>query len=144
MMELKVTTAQIRKIHTMLGKIGYDSKDKEDLIARLTSNRTTSTKELTRSEAKYLIDLLSGKNEQKDERAINILRSIYKMACDLGMCYGDTWEDRQMNIAKINMFCRDKGIVKKNITAQNLTELRKTQKQFFAMCRNNNNKKQSK
>lgn len=138
-MELKVTTAQIRKIHTMLGKIGYDSNDKEDLIARLTSNRTTSTKE-----PKYLIDLLSGKNEQKDERAINILRSIYKMACDLGMCYGDTWEDRQMNIAKINMFCRGKGIVKKNITAQNLTELRKTQKQFFAMCRNNNNKKQSK
>ena len=31
------------------------------------------------------------------------------------MCYADTYEDKMMNIAVINKFCRERGTVKKNI-----------------------------
>ena len=55
----------------------------------------------------------------------------------VGMSYGDTWEDKMMNIAKINRFCRERGTVKKNITEMTLPELKKTRKQFEAMLNNN-------
>ena len=42
-----------------------------------------------------------------------------------------------MNIAKINKFCRERGTVKKNISEMNLTELRKTKKQFEAILDKN-------
>ncbi len=53
------------------------------------------------------------------------------------MCYGDTYEDKMMNIAVINKFCRERGTVKKNIKEMDLKELRKTKKQFEAMLQNN-------
>lgn len=53
------------------------------------------------------------------------------------MSYGDTPEDKLMNCAKINKFCRERGTVKKNINEMNLQELKKTHKQFEAMLQNN-------
>ena len=45
-----------------------------------------------------------------------------------------------MNIAKINMFCRERGTVKKNISEMNLTELKKTKRQFEAILDKNTTK----
>ena len=62
---------------------------------------------------------------------------IYKLACMIGMCYGETEEDRLMNCAKIDKFCRERGTVKKNVMQMTLTELKKTKRQFEAMLNSN-------
>lgn len=141
----KISKAQITKIQTMLSRLGFDAEDRHSLIAALTHNRTPSTKDLTSGEAIYLIDYLNGKispknvQEQKryQEQCREVALEIYKLACMIGMCYGETEEDRLMNCAKIDKFCRERGTVKKNVMQMTLTELKKTKRQFEAMLNSN-------
>lgn len=141
----KISKAQITKIQTMLSRLGFDAEDRHSLIAALTHNRTSSTKDLTSREAIYLIDYLNGKispknvQEQKryQEQCREVALEIYKLACMIGMCYGETEEDRLMNCAKIDKFCRERGTVKKNVMQMTLTELKKTKRQFEAMLNSN-------
>lgn len=136
-----ITPAQLKKIQTMFTHIGFDKEDKLDIISRLTNGRATSTKDITFEEAKRLINYLSGKEEpqksakqrENQEAAKQEVKAIYRLAYDIGMCYGDTPEDKLMNCAKINKFCRERGTVKKNVTEMSLAELKKTHKQFEAI-----------
>lgn len=140
MNEYSLTNAQIRKIQTLFSKLGFSSDDKKNIIRHLTLNRSSSTKDLRKDEAKYLINYLEGNNEVKQayyDKCLKEVKSIYKLSYDIGMCYGDTYEDKMMNIAVINKFCRERGTVKKNIKEMDLKELRKTKKQFEAMLQNN-------
>lgn len=140
MNEYSLTNAQIRKIQTLFSKLGFSSDDKKNIIRHLTLNRASSTKDLRKDEAKYLINYLEGNNEVKQtyyDKCLKEVKSIYKLSYDIGMCYGDTYEDKMMNIAVINKFCRERGTVKKNIKEMDLKELRKTKKQFEAMLQNN-------
>lgn len=140
MNEYSLTNAQIRKIQTLFSKLGFSSDDKKNIIRHLTLNRASSTKDLHKDEAKYLINYLEGNNEVKQayyDKCLKEVKSIYKLSYDIGMCYGDTYEDKMMNIAVINKFCRERGTVKKNIKEMDLKELRKTKKQFEAMLQNN-------
>lgn len=140
-----ISKAQITKIQTMLSRLGFSAEDRHELISTLTHNRTSSTKDLTSKEATYLINYLNGKispksvQEQQEyqEQCKNEVAAIYRLSYMVGMSYGDTWEDKMMNIAKINRFCRERGTVKKNITEMTLPELKKTRKQFEAMLNNN-------
>lgn len=140
MNEYSLTNAQIRKIQTLFSKLGFSSDDKKNIIRHLTLNRASSTKDLRKDEAEYLINYLEGNNEVKQayyDKCLKEVKSIYKLSYDIGMCYGDTYEDKMMNIAVINKFCRERGTVKKNIKEMDLKELRKTKKQFEAMLQNN-------
>lgn len=141
-MEAKpISSAQLKKVQTMFSKLGFEREDKQGIISSLTKDRTTSTKGITFDEAKYLINYLVGKAEP-DRAAYraecgNIVKQIYHLSYEVGMSYGDTPEDKLMNCAKINKFCRERGTVKKNITEMNLVELKKTKKQFEAMLQSN-------
>lgn len=145
MREKMISKAQITKIQTMLSRLGFSAEDRHELISTLTHNRTSSTKDLTSKEATYLINYLNGRispksvQEQQEyqEQCKNEVAAIYRLSYMVGMSYGDTWEDKMMNIAKINRFCRERGTVKKNITEMTLPELKKTRKQFEAMLNNN-------
>lgn len=135
-----ISPAQLKKIQTMFSCLGFEPEGKQDIISRLTKGRTTSTKDITFDEAKYLIDYLKGNtasNEAHRKECISVLSGIYRLSYDIGMSYGDTPEDKLMNCAKINKFCRERGTVKKNITEMSLPELKKTKKQFEAMLQNN-------
>ncbi|RGD79072.1 hypothetical protein [Bacteroides caccae] len=125
----------------MFAKLGFEPEDKQGIISSLTKGRVTSTKDITFEEAKVLINYLMGKTDQKKEayqaECRDIVRQIYHLSYEVGMSYGDTPEDKLMNCAKINKFCRERGTVKKNITEMNLTELKKTKKQFEAMLQSN-------
>lgn len=140
-----ISKAQITKIQTILSRLGFDAEDRHELIAALTHNRTSSTKDLTSSEAVYLIDYLNGKispknvreREKYQEECRSEASEIYKLACMTGMCYGETEADRLMNCAKIDKFCRERGTVKKNIIQMTLTELKRTRRQFEAMLASN-------
>lgn len=145
-MEAKpITPAQLKKTQTMFTRLGIEKEDKMAIIDHLTSGRSTSTKDITFDEAKYLINFLTGQIEPdkaqrkkvSQEAAKSEVKAIYRLAYEIGMCYGDTTEDKLMNIAKINKFCRERGTVKKNIAEMTLIELKKTHKQFEAMLRNN-------
>mgnify|MGYP003204589821 CR=1 FL=1 len=145
MREKMISKAQITKIQTMLSRLGFSAEDRHELISTLTHNRTSSTKDLTSKEATYLINYLNGRispksvQEQQEyqEQCKNEVAAIYRLSYMVGMSYGDTWEDKMMNIAKINRFCRERGTVKKNITEMTLPELKKMRKQFEAMLNNN-------
>ena len=125
----------------MFTKLGFEPEDKQGIISTLTKGRATSTKDITIEEAKILINYLMGKTDQKKEayqaECRDIVKQIYHLSYEVGMSYGDTPEDKLMNCAKINKFCRERGTVKKNITEMNLTELKKTKKQFEAMLQSN-------
>ncbi len=133
-----VTTAQIKKIHVLLNERGL-MEEKRDLIYQVSNSRTSSTKELTVNEARHLISYLMGE-EDETKKLQAVFRSIYYLAFKMDIIYGETDEDYHMNIAKLNMFCRQRGSVKKNLTEQNLVEMRKTHRQFEAIYAKFNNK----
>lgn len=142
MVETQITPAQIRKIQTLFTRFGFGREDKKGIILRLTRNRASSTKDITKTEAMYLIDYLEGNDEVKKaykKKCLAEVKSIYRLSYEIGMCYGETYEDKMMNIAVINKFCRERGTVKKNIKEMDLKELKKTKKQFEAMLQNNIN-----
>lgn len=135
-----VTPAQIKKIHALLNELGL-MEDKRGFVHDVSNGRTQSTKELTANEARYLISFLLGEEDQT-EKMQAAFRAIYFLAFKMDIIYGETREDYHMNIAKLNMFCRQRGTVKKNLTEQSLIEMRKTHRQFEAMYAKFNNKKQ--
>lgn len=140
-----ITPAQLKKVQTLFTRLGFSPEDKKDMIYHLSNGRATSTKDISFNEAGYLINYLSGKAEpareakrkENREASISVLKSIYRLSYEIGMCYGDTQEDKLMNFAKISRFCRERGTVKKDITQMTLPELQKTKRQFEAMLRNN-------
>lgn len=128
-----ITTAQIKKIHTLLGQRGL-LDEKRTLIHSFSNGRTDSTKELTIDEAGQMINYLMGTNGDTEKRK-EMYRVIYGLAFSMDIIYGDTDDDYHMNVAKLNVFCRERGTVKKNLTEQSLTELNKTHRQFRAMLK---------
>lgn len=136
-----ITSAQIKKIHVLLNERGL-MDEKRNFMHQVSNGRTQSTKELTANEARYLISYLLGEKDQT-KKIQAVFRAIYFLAFEMGIIYGETDEDYHMNIAKLNMFCRERGTVKKNLTEQNLIEMRKTHRQFEAMYSKFNNKKRN-
>lgn len=144
MNQKRITPAQLKKLQTMFSRLGMDAEERHAIVARLTDNRTSSTKELSFGEAKYMIAYLSGYTSPKtsdsakyQEDCRKVVGQIYNLSFFIGMCYGDSPEDIAMNYAVINKFCRERGTVKKDITLMNLQELNRTKRQFEAMLSKN-------
>jgi len=127
-----VTTGQIKKIHVLLQQKGL-MEEKETIINSVSDGRTQSTKELTCYEATRLISFLLDENAEIKRKMGKVVNAIWDLAWNMEIIYGKTKDDFEMNIAKLNMFCRQRGAVKKNITVMNLMELQKIHRQFEAM-----------
>lgn len=126
-----ITKPQLQKLHILLRSLGW-LEDKKGIIAYITHNRTESSRELTYEEAKDLIKQLAAKDP------VEVLRdAIFKTAYSCGITYGNTSADHKMNLAKINMFCRERGTVKKDLYQQTYEELAKTLRQFKAINKRN-------
>jgi hypothetical protein len=139
-----VTTAQIKKIHVLLQQKGL-MDEKATMVNSISDGRTQSTKELSCNEAKRLIAFLMDENAEIQMKINNIYMIIWRLAWDMGIIYGKTDDDHEMNKAKLNIFCRTRGSVKKNLTEMNLPELQKIHKQFEAMySKYKHNKKETK
>lgn len=133
-----ITTAQIKKIHTLLNQQGL-MDEKRTIIHSVSEGRTDSTKQLTANEARQMISWLLDADEENKKRQ-EVFKAVYGLAFKMDIIYGNTDEDYQMNIAKLNVFCRERGTVKKNFTSQNLAEMRRTHRQFEAMYKKFENK----
>ena len=127
-----VTAEKIKKIHTLLKKKGL-MEEKETMLDSISDGRAAHTKDLTCEEARQWIAFLTDDKAALQDKQVELKNSIWCAAWDMGLIYGDTDDDYEMNKAKLNMFCRQRGTVKKNIEEQNLFELRKTFRQFNEM-----------
>jgi hypothetical protein len=127
-----ITSAQIKKIHVLLQQKGL-MEEKETMVNAISDGRAKSTKELSCYEAKRLIAFLMDENAEIRQKMKNTYLAVWRLAWNMGIIYGNTDDDCEMNKAKLNMFCRQRGSVKKNLTEMNLPELQKTHRQFEAM-----------
>lgn len=125
-----VTAPQIQKIHVLLRNLGI-SDHKKEIVFDITDGRTVSTKELTIDEARVLITRLSENDPNNRLKSV-----IFSLAYQAGIIYGSTPDDRKMNAAKLSMFLRDRGAVKKDLNDMDYRELVKTHRQFEAIVRN--------
>lgn len=140
-MEKGITAAQIRYIHALMSAKGL-MPYKADIIYSMTNGRAASSREMTAGEAGMLIDRLTGENDRKERGAL--IKRIWFYGFKTGIIYGDTPEDMKINAAKLNIFCMQRGTVKKPINLQSTEELKKTKRQFEAIygkCLDNANKK---
>ncbi|PZP44840.1 MAG: hypothetical protein DI598_14040 [Pseudopedobacter saltans] len=128
-MKNKATKPQIQKINILLRELGI-YEDKEVLVAGYTGSRTTHISEMYTNEARALIQklvTLSPKEKLKN----NVIHLGYRC----GLLYGETDVDKKINVAKLNIFLRQRGSVKKDLDKMNMEELTKTKRQFEAMLK---------
>lgn len=68
------TLQQNKTIHSLLNKAGIDDDLKRQMVVRITSGRTTSTKEMYFAEANQLIAELNGKPHDSSRRTQQAIR----------------------------------------------------------------------
>lgn len=127
----KITTSQMKKMHVLLNKLGL-MDEKVTLVYQASKGRATSSKDLTISEARSIIEHLNkyAPDENKNEK---MKKKVFAIAYEVGIIYGHTPEDMKMNAAKIDMFLKDRGAIKKPFNQLDRIELLKVVKQFEQM-----------
>lgn len=136
-----ISPQQVKALHASFKALGMDDENRHNYIAHFTDGRVSSTKELTFDEARRLLGKLNDNNREKVQaEAKAICRSIYALSLKISFlnksyAESDSTEDFEMNKAKINMFCRTRSKVRKNLTAMSLAELKDVKKQLEAITR---------
>ena len=124
------TQPQITKIHVLLTKLGL-LDEKALIIYNLTEGRTESTKELSIEEARHLIMNLSEYDPSERLKSL-----IFSLGYQADILYGTSDADKKMNAAKLNLFLKERGAVKKELNAMTYQELVKIHRQFEAIVKN--------
>lgn len=128
---VSITFPQLKKLHWLLNQLGIMEK-KEEMLLHFTCGRTGKASELSKDEAKNLIGQLVKLDPCEKHR-----KAIWHLAFISGIVYGDTQEDKKMNIAKLNKFLREKGVARKELFQMSLDELKKVHRQFEGIVSNN-------
>ena len=126
----------IRLFYAMLTNSGLQAF-KDNIVFTFTAGRTVHVSELNCEELQKLCDIMRKKGfpvTQGETLEYRLRRKIYALCFDAGIIYGHTQEDWKMNFAKVDAFCMERGAVKKGIKEQNLNELKRTLKQFYAIA----------
>ena len=132
------TVPQITKLHALLNNLGFIDQ-KAAIIYNLTEGRTTSSKALTIDEARRLISSLA--EYDPNERLKSL---IFSLAYQAGIIYGSTADDKKMNAAKLNLFLKERGVVKMELNKMHYADLVKVHRQFEAIVINTNKAKANK
>jgi hypothetical protein len=119
-----ITKKQLAKLHVLLHQLGM-ADQKADMVFNISGGRTKSSRELTLLEAKELLEYLS-----KYDPSERMRKKVLALAYESGIIYGDTPEDKKMNVAKIDMFLQSKGVIKKRLNDLKHDELIKVVNQF--------------
>jgi hypothetical protein len=125
----RITKPQIAKIHVLLSNLGI-TEQKAEIVYNLSNGRTESTKDLNIDEARRLIISLTGYDPNERQKGL-----IFSLAYQAGVIYGSTPEDKKMNVAKLNLFLRERGAVKKPLDQMIYKELVQTHRQFEAIVK---------
>lgn len=144
----EITPGQLKALQAIFSRKGFSAEDRHEFIFNHTKGRTQSTKGLFFEEAAILLKAFGvrPKTQTAEEmkEAKNYVRRIYFLSLGI-KCLNKgfestTDEDKLMNQAKINKFCRERSKFKKNISKMTLTELKGIHKQFEAMWHKENEK----
>ncbi|MFA6727373.1 MAG: hypothetical protein WCS17_04030 [Prevotella sp.] len=139
-----ISPAQLRALHAVCRTANMNEEDRHSMIFSFTSGRTSSSKDLTFDEARILISRL---NTQEDERIRNYMRkegaklcrAIYALSFDISFLNkgfsSDNEDEKQMNLAKLNVFSRSRSKARKNISQMSLEELTDFKSQLEAIAR---------
>ena len=122
-----ITYPQLKIIHTLLGELELRDR-KSEIVYSFTEGRTESSREMTMKEAKDLIEWLKGSQERN-----NLVSRIWHLAYEMEIIVPGDQNEKMMNRAKLDTFCKERGTVKKGISMQSLKEIKRTLKQFEAM-----------
>lgn len=146
-----ISPLQLRALHAACRTARLDEEARHSMIYSFTSGRTSSSKDLSFDEARILISRL---NTQEDERlrnymrkeGANLCRSIYALSFDISFLNkdftSDTEEEKQMNLAKLNVFARSRSKARKNIAQMSLDELTDLKRQLEAIARKEDNEEE--
>lgn len=131
-----ITSGQLKKLHTLLHKSGL-MEQKAGMVSSYSGGRTASSRELTAAEANALIRFLVQNNERQ-----KLIRRIWHLAFECGIIYGAGKLDMNINAGKLDLFCKTRGTVKKPLSEQNVSELKRTHRQFECIYRHCKDKQQ--
>lgn len=135
---MKITSNQLRAVQAILGKITSDRDDRISLLSDMFERPITSTKDLTFDEAKLILERFGG-DELKaiTVRKQQLKATIYHLSMKiefLNLSYpGDDYDNRRMNMAKVDMWLLTHGIVKKRVKEMSIAELGKVIGQMKAI-----------
>ena len=123
---------QNRHLHKLINLAKIDAEMKAALVQGATSNRATSTKDLTFDEAGQLIKHLEGATttfgtEKGNQAAQNMRAKLLSMAHEV------RWEDPatgKVDMARVNAWCQKTGGGHKELNAYSEAELNKLVSQF--------------
>lgn len=120
----RITPDQLKKLHVMLNQLGL-MEQKATLVNTASKGSATSSKDLTIHEARWLLEYLSTFDGNDRMR-----KKVFALAYEAGIIWGDTPDDKKMNAAKLDMFLKDRGSVKKSLNQLTKDELIKVVNQF--------------
>lgn len=127
-MQELITQDQIKLLHILIVK--SDMVDnKKAIISNYTNGRTESSKELTRTEARYLIANLQGtKSPRQDEKkAERMRRKIIGLAHEIDWHIAGT---TKIDMERLNNWCINSSYLHKKLDSYKLAELPKLVTQF--------------
>lgn len=122
-MEIKTATGdQVKCIMTMLGKLGL-REQKAHIVAGVCDGRTESTKELTRDEAKALIEYLKSQDPEEVQAEV-MRRKLIAMAYERAALPANASKtDKQAVVDRLNDWCVKYGYLHKKLNSYTYKEL---------------------
>lgn len=124
-----INPAQLTKLHVLLNQLGWID-EKKSIILEMTGGRTDSSRALTFDEAKDLIKQLAEFDPRERMKSL-----IFSLGYRANIIYGSTADDKKINAAKLNLFLKERGAVKKPLNDMTYAELTKTHRQFEAIVK---------
>ena len=134
---LYATNPQKTLLHRLKRQTGMSEDDYRAMIYDASNGRTDSSKLLYKHEATQLIKRLidpQGVNEGCQQEQLEVVKDIFGISYSIGILnknyISDDPYEIEMNKAKISSFLKKRGTIKKEISKQNLKELKATLKQL--------------
>lgn len=134
---LYATNPQKTLLHRLKRQAGMSEDDYRTMIYDASNGRTDSSRLLYKHEAIQLIKRLldpEGINEGRQQEQLEVVKNIFGLSFSIGILNkgysNDDPVEIEMNKAKISSFLKKRGAIKKEISRQNLNELKETLKQL--------------
>lgn len=134
-----ITPEQLRCLNTLISKQGIPKDEKEAMVFGFSGGRATSSKALFFSEAIEMIKHLKASDPNERMR-----KKVFALAREAGIIYGETSEDKKINIVVIDAFLLKNGTIKKKLNAMSKEELVKVVSQFQQIAKHTSESKASK
>lgn len=144
-----ISPGQLKALHATFHRIGMDADARHDCISAFTDGRTQSSRELSFDEARRLLESLNEDQVEKArQEAKSLVKAIFCLSFQISFLNkgyaNDTQEEFQMNIAKLNVFARNKSASRKNVSEMYLSELKAFKKQLEAVAHKEKNQLKNK